>query len=441
MSNSKIISAIDVGSTKITTLIAQHFFQEEKTNIIGVCTIPAGGIRRGQIVNIEEATESIIESLEEAERMAGLSINKALIGITAPHISSINSSGVIAVSEPDKEITEIDIERAIESAQAITLPAGMEIIHVTPRQFIVDGQEGIVDPKGMSGIRLEVETNIIIGSSPAIKNLSRCLKEVGIEIQQLIYSGLAAAESVLSETEKELGVILVDIGGTVTSVTVFLESSPCFVRVIPVGSKNITNDIAVGLRLPLEEAEKLKIFLSRKSVSNKNLENKSPRNDRKQDEREEIDKNEIDLFKAGISNQEGKIIARDVAIDGIMKIRIEEIFNLVKDEIKESGFGGATPAGIVITGGGAELSGIEKICQRIIGLPVRIGQPKEMMGLVDEIMSPAYSSSLGLIEYAIKNKIESGQQSYFKNTFSSVKKIKFRVLFQKITEIVKSLLP
>ena len=204
MSSSKIVSAIDIGSTKIVTLIAQYFDQDDKTNIIGACTVPAGGIRKGQVVNIEEASTSITESIEEAERMAGVSISKALVGITAPYISSINSSGVVAVSTPDKEITEIDIDRAIESARAISLPSATEIIHVTPRQFIVDGQEGIIDPRGMSGIRLEVETNIVIGSSPAIKNLNRCIKEIGgVEIQLLVYSGFAVAETVLSETEKE----------------------------------------------------------------------------------------------------------------------------------------------------------------------------------------------------------------------------------------------
>jgi len=426
MSYSKIINVIDIGSTKITTLAAQYFPEEEKTNIIGVSSIPARGIRRGQVVNIEEATESIIKSVEEAERMAGTPINKASIGITAPHVVSINSSGVVAVSEPNKEINDQDVERVIESAKAISLPAATEIIHVTPRQFIVDGQEGIIDPTGMTGVRLEVETNIIIASSPALKNLRRCINEAGVDILRIAYSGLAAGKSTLSETEKELGVILIDIGGTITSVTIFIESSPCFARVIPVGSKNVTNDLAVGLRLPLEDAEKLKLFLGKKTKKN---------------EKGEKSKDEIDLFKNSISPQEGKTISREVAVNGIMKARIEEIFNLLKEEIKESGYGGATPAGAIITGGGSELINCEKICQQTLGIPAKIGQPKEVTGLVEEIMTPAYASALGLIDYALDKEEGEGQKNSFEGIFQLVKSIQFNKNFKQIGEKIKSLLP
>lgn len=425
MSNSKIISAIDIGSTKVTTLIAQHFPEDDKVNVIGVYTTPSKGIRKGQVINIEKAIESILESVEEAERMAGLSIGKAIIGITAPYISSINSSGVVAVSEPNKEISQEDVDRVIEAARAVSLPTSTQTLHVTPRQFIVDGQEGIIDPRGMTGVRLEVDTNIITGSLPAIKNLTRCIDEVGIEIQDIAYSGLACSYTVLSETEKELGVILVDIGGTTTSITIFIENSPCFARVIPVGSENVTNDLAIGLRLQLEEAEKLKIFLS------------NP----KEHTGKEDETDEIDLYKEGISMQEGKKISKDIAIDGIMKARVEEIFNLVAEQITESGYGGSTPAGIVITGGGAMLKDIEKTCSRVIGLPVRIGYPKEMMGLVDEIMTPSYSSTFGLIEYAINKNFAGSSKQSFKTKIDIIPKVDVKEFFQKIVNIVKPLLP
>ena len=426
MSNSKIISAIDIGSTKVTTLIAQHFPEDDKVNVIGVYTTPSKGIRKGQVINIEKAIESILESVEEAERMAGLSIGKAIVGITAPYISSINSSGVVAVSEPSKEISKEDVDRVIEAARAVSLPTSTQTLHVTPRQFIVDGQEGIIDPKGMTGVRLEVDTNIITGSSPAIKNLVRCINEVGIEIQDIAYSGLASSYTVLSETEKELGVILVDIGGTTTSIIVFIENSPCFARVIPVGSENVTNDLAIGLRLQLEEADKLKIFLSNpKEKSNKG----------------EDEPDEIDLYKEGISMQEGKKISKDIAVDGIMKARVEEIFNLVAEQITDSGYGGSTPAGIVITGGGSMLKDIEKTCSKVIGLPVRIGYPKEMMGLVDEIMTPSYSSTFGLIEYAINRNFAGSSKQSFKAKIDIVPKVDVKGIFQKIVNMIKPLLP
>jgi cell division protein FtsA len=305
----------------------------------------------------------------------------------------------------------------------------LEIIHVVPREFKVDGQEGIIDPIGMAGVRLEVESNIVIASTPAVKNLCRCVTEVGINIDSLVYSGFAAAESVLSETEKELGVVLVDIGGTVTSITIYTESYPYFVKVIPVGAKNVTNDLAIGLRLSLENADKLKLYLS--SLKNK-TEEKEKIND---------DDDNINLKKAGIYNEEKTKISKISTIDGIIKPRLDEIFNLIKEEIKESGLGGATPAGVVLTGGGADVVGVKQSCQRVLGLPVRIGQTKEVNGLVDEIMTPAYTSCLGLIEYAIKSDYQGNSQSKFSDLGNKMKRINVGGIFHKLVKTVKPLLP
>lgn len=426
MSRSKIISAIDIGSTKITTIIAQHFPEEDQLNVIGVSTSEANKIKRGEVKDIVEATESITKSVEGAERMAGYSINSAIVSITAPHISSLNSEGVVAVSNPNGEIVEEDVSRVIEAARAVSLPSNLEVIHVIPREFKVDGQEGILDPVGMTGVRLEVESHIVIASVPAVKNLSRCINEIGINIDSLVYSGFAAAESVLTETEKELGVVLIDIGGTVTSVTIFTESYPCFVKVIPVGAKNVTNDLAIGLRLSLENADKLKLFLSgQKSKDGKSCD----------------DEDDINLKKAGIFDEEKTKISRISTVDSIIKPRLDEIFNLIKEEIKESGLGGATPAGVVLTGGGAEVIGVKQSCQRILGLPVRIGQSREINGLVDEIMTPAYSSSLGLLEYTLKSDNQEADQSMFSDIGSKVKGIKIGGIFQKIVNTIKPLLP
>jgi len=438
MSRSKIYSTIDIGSTKITTIAAQHFPEEEQTNIIGVASAEAGGIRKGQIVDIEEATESITRSVEAAERMAGYSINNALVAITAPHISSLNSSGVVAVSNPQGEIVQEDVTRVVEAAKAVSLPSSMEVIHVIPRQFMVDGQEGILDPIGMTGIRLEVETHIVTASLPAIKNLSRCIQEIGVNVETPVYSGFAAAESVLTETEKELGVILVDIGGTVTSLTIYSEGFPCFVKVLPVGAKNVTNDLAIGLRISLENAEKLKLFLSKEQ--DKEKEKRKLTKTKKRAKLTTDSKDDISLKKAGILDEEVKKVSLLSTVDGIIRPRLDEIFSIIKEEVRESGFGGATPAGVVLTGGGARVVGAKRSCQRILGLPVRIGIPKEARGLVDEIMTPEYASSLGLVDYAIKSG-QSDAPGGKINLGKIGKKINIGGVFKKAADIIKPLLP
>jgi len=435
MSRTKIISAVDIGSTKITTLVSQYFAEEDQINVIGISSAKARGIRRGQIIDIEEATESVTRSVEGAERMAGLSIREAIIGVTTPHITSLNSSGVVAVADPKGEITRKDVERVIEAARAISLPGTSEIIHVIPRHFTVDGQEGILDPAGMTGIRLEIETNIIIASLPAMKNLTRCLTDVGLNLSGLIYAGLATGEAILTETEKELGVILIDIGGGVTSLTIYTESFPCFVRVLPVGADNVTNDLAIGLRLSLENAEKLKFFLGR-GEEEKKKEKVRKKSEKKADEI----KNEFSLKKAGIIQEEEKKVSRMATVNGIIKPRLDEIFSLLKEEIRESGFGGTTPAGVVLTGGGAHLVGIKRSCQETLALPVRVGLPKPVSGLVDEIADPIYASSIGLINYAIKTSQGTvGKKEWF--GISRLKQISPGGFLKKIVETIKPLLP
>jgi len=432
MSRSKIISAVDIGSTKITSLICQYFPEEEQTSVLGVSSVEARGIRKGQIVDIEEATESVTRSVEAAERMAGFSLKEVIVGISAPHINSINSSGVVAVSDPNKEITSQDVDRVIEGARAISVPSSSEIIHVVPRYFTVDGQEGILDPAGMTGVRLEVEANIVIASLPAIKNLTRCINDVGLNIISLVYSGFAAGETVLTETEKELGVILIDVGGGVTSLTIYSEGFPCFVRVLPIGANNVTNDLAIGLRLSLEDAEKLKNYLTKDISKQVNKDKKNKKKVEKEDK--------IDLRKAGIVLDEKQKISRMSTVNGIIKPRLDEIFSLLKEEIKESGFGGATPAGVILTGGGAHVIGIKRSCREILGLPVRIGTPKPVSGLIDEIIDPAYASCLGLISYMVKTKKEIVKAQLF-DLSHLTKKMKVGGLVKKLSQVIKSLLP
>ncbi|RLC35143.1 cell division protein FtsA, partial [Candidatus Shapirobacteria bacterium] len=240
MQRSKIINAIDIGSSKVTTIMGQYFPEEKRYNVVAVSSLPAKGFRKGQIINLEQAIQTITKSIESAERMAGSVIKSAIISIAAKHVESVNSKGVVAISGNNGEISQDDVDRVIDAAQALSLPANKEIIHLIPRKFTVDGQDGIVDPIGMSGVRLEVEAHLILASTPAIKNLEKCFDNIGVDIESIVYAGLSTAQIALTSTEKELGVALVDIGGSVTSLTIFNESSPAYSKVIPIGAGHIT---------------------------------------------------------------------------------------------------------------------------------------------------------------------------------------------------------
>jgi len=434
MNRSKIVAAIDVGSTKIVTLIGQISENSERINVVGASSIPSTGVRKGQIVNIEEASDAIVRSVEAAERMAGLSLSKTLVLVGGAHISSQNSHGVVAVAEPQEEIVHEDVRRVIEAARAISLPSLREIVHVIPRTYTVDSQDGVADPIGMSGVRLEVETHIIIGSSTAMKNLARCVSEVGADIESLVFAGTAAAEAVLTETEKELGVVLVDIGGGTTNIVVYIEGAPAYTAVLPIGAKNVTNDLAIGLRLSLEGAEKLKISLKRtKSTGPEAVETEKKAEDKNKDD-------EVDLAKIGIY-EETKNVSRKTIVEGIIKPRLNEIFGMVASEIKKSGFGGLTPSGIVLTGGGAMTIGAVEICKRSLSLPVRIGISDKVSGLVDDITDPSFSASIGLLIYGSKPFEGLSLASPFHKFGEISKKLPIKGLAGKFAAFVKSFLP
>jgi len=414
MQHSKIISGIDIGTSKVTTIIGQYLDNEDKFNIIAVSSIPALGFRKGQIINLEQAAHTITQSIESAERMAGFQISNATVSIAAPHIESINSQGVVAISNQNGEIVANDIDRVIEAAKAVSIPAGKEILHIIPIKFTVDGQDGVVDPIGMNGIRLEMEAHIIIASSPAIKNLKKCLEEIGIHIDNLIYSGLSTAKASLTETEKELGVALVDIGGSVTTLTIFNEGSPIYSSVIPIGANNVTNDLAIGLRFSLEEAEKIKIKLN-KIIENKKFED------------------EIELSYFGINSEDKRKISLQTAVNGIIKPRLEEIFSIIYGQIESSGFDRIIPAGIVLTGGGSQTVNVKETCNKTIPLPMRIAGPPKVGGIVDDILNPAYTSSVGLLMFNKENK----------KTSNAAKKSKTSVndFVGRIKALLKPLLP
>lgn len=434
MAKDNLIVGIDVGTSKITAVISS--LEENKINVIGVSTIHSKGLRKGQVVNIEEAVENVSQSLEAAERMAGASVSNAYISIGGVHISSQNSKGVVAVAEPDKEITDEDTRRVIEASRAISLPSIREILHAVPRHFIVDSQEGIADPVGMTGVRLEVDTHIITTSTTAARNLAKCIEELGVNVSGLVFSGLASAQAVLTDTEKELGVVLADIGGGTTDVCVYLDGSLAYSAVIPVGARNITNDLAIGLRISLESAEKIKIALGKKHKAPVLPEETKNEKTKKEDGKDDVDFTDLGL-------PEGlKKVSRRTLIDGIIKPRLTELFTLIGLELQKSGFGGQTPAGIVITGGGAETVSVVETCKQRLSMPVRLGTPSGVSGLIDELMGLTNSTAVGLLLYGAKDEGHAKRGKSVLRSFGGISsKLAIKGIAKKFVDLLKSFLP
>lgn len=425
MGKNRLIGAIDLGSTKITTLIGQidsdPLDSEKNINIVGAFSSPSFGIKKGQIVDIEETVEAVISSVEASERMAGYNLSSAFVSLGGATLKSQNSHGVVAVSGPDSEITKSDIDRAIDAASAVSLPASREVIHVLPTQYIVDGEPGVKDPIGMSGVRLEVDTHIVSASTSAVKNLKKAVNEVGVVIEEIVFSGLASSGSVVTSTEKELGCVLIDIGGGTTSIAAFIDGALSYSGVIPIGAKNVTNDLAIGLRVALETAEKIKIVLST---------NKNQPAGRQVKEGED----EIPLESLGIS--EIKKVSKKTLLEGIIRPRLNEIFTMVKLELDKEGIGNRIPSGAIVTGGGALTAGVIDSAKRMLSLPVRIGTPGGISGLIDDILTPAFATPIGLLIH--------GAYSEPKERLTSIgKKLKLPKLgiFGKIIDNIRDLLP
>ncbi len=427
MADGKIIVGIDIGTSKIVTVIAK--VQEEGViNILGVSESRSAGIKKGQIVDIDEAVSSINSSLEAAERMAGYSASHVVASIGGSHIESQNSRGVVAVSSPEGEISPNDLTRVIDAARAVSFPTSREIVHVLPRNYTVDGQEGIKDPIGMTGIRLEVDTHIISANATSIKNMEKALSEVGVDVDAFVFSGYASSLSVLSDTEKELGVVLVDVGAGTTDISVYVDGSVAHSSVLPIGARHITNDLAIGLRISLESAEKIKLFLSR--PQRKVVDGEESREARSSDE--------IDLSSLNLPEEMRKV-SQKTLVDGIIRPRINEIFTMVGLELKKSGWGGQTPAGLVITGGGAKTAGIVDAAKRTLSMPVRLGQPSDLKGIVDEVQDSAFSAVIGLIIYGTTIDVSSSMPFGF--SMPHLKFLPSGKFGKKILDILKSFIP
>lgn len=382
----QLICGIDIGSSKIASVVGILPKEGNDLRVIGFNASQSRGVRKGLIIDIDQITTAVEESVEKAERMAGHKITQAFVSVGGPHISSLNSHGIVAVANPQSEIVEDDVNRVVEAARAISLSTTRQIIGVTPRDYIVDGQAGIKNPVGMTGVRLEVETHIITASQTNLKNIERCLNYLDIQNMGFVFSGLSSAEAVLSDTEKELGVVLVDIGGGKTDLCIYVEGALSHSSSIPVGARHITNDIAVGLRVSLDSAEKVKLYLSKIYNEQKH-------------KKKEIQININDLHL----DENVDEVSLKTLVEGVITPRLEEIFKLIFDEIEKSGFGQNIPSGLVITGGGALTVGIIEVGKKVIGLPISLGYPKNVSGLVDEILDPQYASTVGLILYGRKN--------------------------------------
>ncbi len=393
MARERIVVGIDVGTTKVCTLIAA-VSPEDQLEIIGAGITPSRGMRRGVVVDVDDAVQAISASVQKAEQQSGYKIMSAFVGISGAHISSTNSHGVVAVRRTDNVITEDDIERALEAAKVVNLPHDREVIHVVPRHFVIDGQEGINNPAGMLGRRLEVETTVVTGTQTAIHNLSRCIEQVGVGIDALVVQPLAAGEAVLTTAEKDMGVALVDLGGGTTDAGVFIDGSISYIAAVPVGGNHISNDIAVGLRTPFLAADEIKIRHGY-AIS------------------EAIEEDRVIDIASYDAGDGDPISRRELA--QIIEARLEETFELVRESLERGGFEvgrsgreGGIPGGIVLVGGTAQLQGIRRLAAEVFNTSVRIGTPTGMFGLVESISNPAYAASVGLLKWGLSQSDEYG---------------------------------
>jgi len=373
-----LLVGLDVGTTKICALIAEAT-DTNAIRILGVGVEPSRGMRKGVVVNVEEASQAIGAAVEKAQRSAGYEIGTAFVSLAGSHISSVNSRGVVGVGGGNHGIDQDDIDRALDAAQAIAIPHGREVLHVIPRAFTVDGQDGIRQPLGMHGFRLEVEAHIITAAATSVQNLTKCVEAAGVQVEAYVLNPLASAEVTLTDTEKEMGVVVCDIGGGTTDLAIYIEGNVWHTMVLSVGGNHITSDIAHLLRLPADTAEKLKIEHGLAVP-------------------DEVSSTEI--FEVQPFGEDRAVQVARVDLAAIIEARVEEIFNLIVQEIKRTGYDGLLPAGVVLTGGTSQLPGLRKVASEALNLPCRVAEPQNLIGLVDTLKGPTFSTSVGLLQWA-----------------------------------------
>lgn len=398
MSKEQVIAAIDLGSDKCTTLIAR-VTESNKLQVLGFSVVASRGMKRSMIVDLEQVLNTVTQGLDAAERMAGFSVKNVVASISGVHIKYKNSKGVVAVASIDQEIAHSDVDRVIEAARAVSMPTDREILHVIPKDFKVDSQDGIKDPVGMKGVRLEAEAHIITGLTTAMRNLEKCINDMGVKVDAFVFSALAASQIALTETEKELGAVLVDIGAGTTSVIAYVEGALEFSAVLPIGAKHITQDIALGCRIPLDDAEKLKLFLTDNGLDEMRP---SPGESKADFTKRKRKLDAIDPDRVGITHND--FLSKKTLVSGIMEPRIREIFKLVISELDKADLlsGNKVPAGLILTGGGAMTASLVDVARRVSNLPVRLAAPEEVEGLTEDIKKPNFAVAVGLLTYALE---------------------------------------
>lgn len=374
MSDNEIIAGLDLGTTKVCAIVAE--ITDDGLDIIGIGSVPSKGMRKGVVVNIESTVQAIRAAIEQAETMAGVEIASVYAGIAGSHVRSMNQEGVAAITT--REVSDEDVRRVLEQAKAIPLPGDRHVIHVLPQEFIVDDQDGIREPVGMSGVRLEARVHLVTAASSAAQNIAKCAQRCDLHVAEMVLEPLASAHAVLSDDEKEIGVALIDIGGGTTDIIIFVDGAVVHTSVIPIGGINLTNDIATGLRTPMAEAERIKIKYGCAATA-------------MVDDEETID-------VPSVGGRPPRVLPRHVLCQ-IIEPRVEEIFQAVAHVIAETGFADMLASGAVITGGTTQLDGMPELAEQILGLPVRRGAPTGVGGLMDVVKSPAYATGVGLVKY------------------------------------------
>lgn len=392
---------LDIGTTKISCIIADQSSSGE-LRVVGVGNAPSEGLRRGVVVDLEKTVASISKSVEEAERMAGVEVKGVYAGIAGDHIRSINSRGVIAVARKDNEIAPGDVERVVEAAKAIAIPMDREIIHVIPQEFVVDDQDGIKDPVGMSGVRLEAEVHIITGAVTSAKNICRAIQRSGLKVYDLVLEPLASSLACLDDDERDLGVVLLDIGGGTTDVAVFHEGSIRHTAIIPYGGANVTSDIAIGLRTPIDKAESIKIQFGSALASMVSAEDS--------------------INVSGVGGRGDREISRQL-LASMIEPRMEEIFALANKEVRKNHFAQLLGGGVVLTGGTSLLPGVTELAEQVFEMPVRLGIPRGLGGMSANVADPRFSTGVGLVLQAAK--VESGAGMFSESHPSKPKVLRF----------------
>ncbi|MDR5708395.1 MAG: cell division protein FtsA [Armatimonadota bacterium] len=376
---------LDIGTTKVCAVVAQAE-AEDRLQLLGVGTAPSAGLRRGVVADLRAATQAVEQAVERAEKAAGREIRSVYVAVSGDHVTGQNTRGVVAVSSPDREISSTDVARALEAARMSAVPAAdREVLHVLPRHFVVDGTDGVRNPVGMYGVRLEVEAHVVTGASTQVANLVKCVEQTGLEVEGLVLGVLASAEAVLSGAERELGVAVCEVGGGITSLGIFRDGALCHTAVVPVGGQHLTNDLAVGLRTSLEEAERIKLRFGAARA-------------RMAGEGELLE-------VAEIGAQTPRIVPRRVVCE-ILEARVEELLELVRGQLERWGPAAQLPAGVVLTGGSTLLPGLVELASERWGLPVRVGHPRGVLGPAAAVSGPAYATAVGLLLYVHHQAVE-----------------------------------